>query len=253
MRVKLAALALCLATFAGAPAHAAGDVLHPKSVDWPHAGLFGTFDHGALQRGYLVYKQVCAACHALNLVAYRSLAEIGFSEAQVKALAADNEVQDGPNDQGEMFARPARPSDRFRSPFTNERAARAANNGALPPDLSLMIKARAGGGDYVYSLLTGYQDPPAAVKLTTGMNYNPYFAGRQIAMVPPLNEGAVEFADGTKASVEQMAKDVTSFLAWAAEPELEIRKRMGVKVILFLLVLTALFYAVKRKVWADLH
>jgi ubiquinol-cytochrome c reductase cytochrome c1 subunit len=247
-----AALALCL-VLTGGPALAAGDALAYKSVDWPHSGPFGTYDRAALQRGYLVYKQVCAACHGLRQVAYRSLREIGFSEAQVKALAAEVEVQDGPNDQGEMFNRPARPSDRFRSPFANPQAARAANNGALPPDLSLIIKARAGGGDYVYSLLTGYQNAPAGVKLSEGMNYNPYFAGGQIAMAPPLNEGAVEFADGTKANVDQMAKDVVSFLAWAAEPEMEMRKRMGVKVILFLLVLTGVLYAVKRKVWAVLH
>ncbi|MBM3488900.1 MAG: cytochrome c1 [Alphaproteobacteria bacterium] len=248
----IAALALCLA-LAGGPALAAGDTTPPKSVDWPHGGPFGTFDRAALQRGFLVYKQVCAACHGLRQVAYRNLNEIGFNEAQVKVLAAEVEVQDGPNDQGEMFNRPGRPSDRFRSPFANPQAARAANNGALPPDLSLITKARAGGGGYIYSLLTGYRNPPAEVKLAEGMSYNPYFAGRQIAMAPPLNEGAVEFADGTKAGVEQMAWDVTTFLAWAAEPEMEARKRMGVKVILFLLVLTGVLYAVKRKVWAEVH
>ena len=152
-----------------------------------------------------------------------------------------------------MFQRPARPSDRFRKPFANENAARAANNGAAPPDLSLMIKAREDGANYVYALLTGYGEPPADMKMADGMNYNKHFPGGQIAMAPPISEGVVEYVDGTKATMEQVSRDVVAFLAWAAEPEMEARKRLGVKVILFLLVLTGMLYAVKRKVWADVH
>jgi ubiquinol-cytochrome c reductase cytochrome c1 subunit len=169
------------------------------------------------------------------------------------ALAAEVEVTDGPNDQGEMFQRPGRPSDRFPSPFPNEQAARAANNGAAPPDLSLMVKARAGGADYIHALLTGYSDPPQGVTLMEGMHYNKYFPGHQIAMPPPLNPDQVTYADGTKATVEQMAHDVSAFLAWAAEPELEARKRLGLKVVLFLLILTGLLYVAKRKIWSDVH
>ncbi len=162
-------------------------------------------------------------------------------------------MKDGPNDDGEMFERPGRPSDRFRSPFPNEQAARAANNGALPPDLSVIVKARAGGADYIHALLTGYTDPPAGVEVMEGMHYNRYFPGHQIAMAPPLNEDQVAFHDGTPATVEQMSRDVATFLAWAAEPELEERRSLGVKILLFLTILGGLAYAVKRKVWADVH
>ncbi|MBI4183372.1 MAG: cytochrome c1 [Proteobacteria bacterium] len=225
----------------------------PAAQDWSFSGVFGVFDRAAQQRGFQVYQQVCAACHSLKLVHYRDLAALGYADDEVKAFAAGKEVQDGPNDAGEMFTRPALPSDHFVSPFANAQVARAANNGALPPDLSLITKARKGGADYLYALLVGYADPPEGMELMEGMSYNPYFAGRQIAMPPPLAEGAVEFADGTPATVEQMAADVTTFLAWASEPDLEERKRLGIKVILFLLVLTGLLYASKRKVWSDLH
>ena len=221
--------------------------------NWSFSGIFGTFDRAQLQRGFPVYKNVCSACHGMNLIAYRNLTEIGFSEDEVKAIAAEYEVTDGPNDEGEMFQRPARPSDRFRKPFANENAARAANNGAAPPDLSLMIKAREDGANYVYALLTGYGEPPADMKMADGMIYNKHFPGGQIAMAPPISEGVVEYADGTKATMEQVSRDVVAFLAWVAEPEMEARKRLGVKVILFLLVLTGMLYAVKRKVWADVH
>ncbi len=221
--------------------------------NWSFSGIFGTFDRAQLQRGFTVYKNVCSACHGMNLIAYRNLTEIGFSEDEVKAIAAEYEVTDGPNDEGEMFQRPARPSDRFRKPFANENAARAANNGAAPPDLSLMIKAREDGANYVYALLTGYGEPPADMKMADGMIYNKHFPGGQIAMAPPISEGVVEYADGTKATMEQVSRDVVAFLAWVAEPEMEARKRLGVKVILFLLVLTGMLYAVKRKVWADVH
>lgn len=235
------------------PAMAAGDKAALPHVNWSFKGLFGTFDRGALQRGFQVYKEVCAGCHALNYMYYRNLQEIGFTEEQVKKIAAEVDVEDGPNDEGEMFERPGRPGDKFLAPFPNEKAARAANGGAFPPNLSVMTKARPNGVNYSYGLLIGYKEAPGDFKLAEGMSYNTVFAGHQIAMPPPLSEGAVEYADGTKATVDQMAKDVTTFMAWAAEPELERRKGMGIKVILFLLVLTGLLYAYKRKVWADVH
>lgn len=234
-------------------AHAAGDTVHPPARHWSFSGLFGTFDRGALQRGFQVYNEVCSGCHSVRLVAYRNLLEIGFTEDQVKKIAADKEVKDGPNAEGEMFDRPGKLADRFVKPFPNDEAARAANNGALPPDLSLMVKARKGGVDYLHALLTGYKEPPKGVKVPEGLNYNLYFPGSQIAMGPPLSEDGVEYADKTKATVAQMASDVSTFLAWTAEPELEARKRMGVKVLLFLLLLTGMLYAVKRKIWSDVH
>ena len=236
-----------------APAEAAEGGLAPKHIDWPHSGLFGTYDRHALQRGFQVYKEVCSACHSMNLLSYRNLRAIGFTEEEVKAIAAQYMVTDGPNDQGDMFERPALPSDRFKSPFANEKQARAMNNGALPPDLSLIVKARKGGEDYIYSLLTGFHEPPAGMTIPEGMHYNPYFAGGQIAMAAPINEGICTFADGTEASVDQMARDVTQFLAWAAEPHMEQRKRLGLQAMLFLLVFAGVMYAAKRKIWRKLH
>jgi ubiquinol-cytochrome c reductase cytochrome c1 subunit len=231
----------------------------PKQ-DWSFYGVFGTFDRAAAQRGFQVYKDVCSACHSMHLLFYRDLGGggatdggIGISEDEVKAIAAEVQVTDGPNDQGDMFQRPGRPSDRFVSPFPNEQAARSSNNGALPPDLSLIVKARKGGPDYVYGILTGFKDAPAGFTVNPGMYYNETFAGHQIAMPPPLSDGAVTYADGTNATVPQMAHDVVTFLAWAANPELESRHRVGVKVVIFLLILTGLLYAVKRKVWSDVH
>ena len=215
--------------------------------------VLGTFDPAARQRGFQVYQNVCSACHALGLLHYRDLAEIGYDAEQVKAFAAATEADDGPNDEGEMFKRPGRAADKLKKPFKNEQAARAANNGALPPDLSLLYKARANGANYIYGVLTGYADAPAGMSMMSGMNYNKFFPGNQIAMPQPLSDGSVNYADGTKATLDQQARDVVTFLAWAAEPNLEARKAMGVKVLLFLLALTALLYAVKRKVWAKLH
>jgi ubiquinol-cytochrome c reductase cytochrome c1 subunit len=189
----------------------------------------------------------------MNLLAYRNLTDLGFSEDEVSAIAAQYRVTDGPDDTGEMFERPGRASDRFVDPFANEQAARAANNGALPPDLSVITKARGGGPDYIYGLLTGYEEPPPGVELMAGMHYNEYFPGHQIAMPNMLSPGLVQYADGTEATVEQMSWDVTQFLTWAAEPHMESRKEMGVQVILFLIVFTGLMYAVKRKLWADVH
>ena len=249
----LAVLSAAALSAAAAQGALAAEGVKPPHQEWSFSGLFGTFDRSALQRGYQVYAGVCSACHSLRRLAYRNLQEIGCTADQGKKIAAGVTIQDGPNDQGEMFERPGKPTDRFRSPFPNDNAARAANGGALPPDLSLMIKARSGGADYVHGILTGFRDPPANVKVPEGMHYNLYFPGQEIAMPPPLSDGAVEYADGTKATVDQMARDVTTFLTWAAEPELERRKRLGVKVVLFLMVLTGMLYAVKRKVWADVE
>jgi ubiquinol-cytochrome c reductase cytochrome c1 subunit len=255
---------LALAAFAAlaipAPAQAAEEASIP-SQKWSFDGVMGTYDRAALQRGFQVYKEVCSACHSMSLLHYRDFGPpgingtggIGFNADEVKALAAEVEVTDGPNDAGEMFQRPGKPADHLKAPFANANAARAANNGALPPDLSLMAKARKGGPDYIYAVLTGYADPPADLKLMEGMNYNKTFPGHQIAMPKPLNPDQVSYADGTKATVEQMAHDVATFLNWTAEPELEARKRLGVKVILFLVILSGLLYIAKRKIWAAVH
>jgi len=224
----------------------------PLQLVWPFEGIFGTFDRQAAQRGAQVYLEVCSTCHSNHNLYYRNLKDIGFSEAEIKQLAQKYTVKDGPNAEGEMFDRPALPSDRFVSPYPNEEAARAANNGAYPVDLSLIIKARQDGPNYVFSLLSGYQDAPADVKLMPGLYYNPYFEGGQIAMPPPLTEGQVTFSDGTPATVEQMAKDVVVFLQWAAEPEMEHRKSMGLKVMIFLLVFTVFFYTAKKKIWKNI-
>jgi ubiquinol-cytochrome c reductase cytochrome c1 subunit len=238
----------------GAESRALGaETVDIEAPDWSFSGPFGTFDRDALRRGLLVYRGLCGLCHSIRLVAYRDLADIGFSEDEVKAVAAEYQVTDGPNDEGEMYQRPARPADRFVPPFPNEQAARFVNNGALPPDLSVITLAREGGADYIYALLMGYDDPPPDVEMMGGTFYNHAFPGNQIAMAPSLMEGMIEYADGTPATVEQMASDVTAFLVWAAEPKLEERKNLGVKVVLFLIVFTAMLYAVKRKVWRDLH
>ena len=225
----------------------------PIQVDWQHEGLFGAFDRAAAQRGFQVYREVCSGCHGLTFVAFRNLMALGFSEDQVRALAAEYTVTDGPDENGEMFERPAVPADPIPPPYPNDQAARVANGGALPPELSLITKARAGGSDYVYSLLVGYEDPPAEAEAPEGLYYNAYFPGHWIAMPPPLSEGLVAYADGTEATVPQMAADVTTFLTWAGEPTLEQRKQSGLKVMLFLLVFTGLCYATMRKVWADAH
>lgn len=252
---KLAILAAAAALFglAHAPAAQAAEIPSVPARDWSFSGLFGTFDRAKQQRGLQTYREVCAACHGLRLVAFRHLSALGYDEDEIRAIAADYQIEDGPDGDGEMFMRPGLASDRYPSPFPNENAARAANGGAYPPDLSLITKARKGGPDYLYALLTGYQDPPGDFQLMEGMYYNAYFPGHQIAMAPPLMEGAVTYADGTPATVSQMAEDLSYFLTWTAEPYLEQRKQMGMKVILFLLVFTGLLYAAKRKIWADLH
>ena len=223
------------------------------TVNWSFSGPFGTYDRASEQRGLQVWQGVCANCHSMKEAYYRNLEGIGLTPEQVKAFAAGITVSGGTDDAGQPIERPALPADHFRSPFANDKAARAANNGALPPDHSLIEKAREGGATYLYALLNGYRDPPSDMKMSDGMNYNIYFPGRQIAMAQPLHDGAVEYTDGTPATVEQMSKDVTTFLTYMAEPEMEQRKRMGLKIVLFLAGMTVVTYAVKRKIWADLH
>jgi ubiquinol-cytochrome c reductase cytochrome c1 subunit len=247
------AAALVLAASALGHAVQAAEEIDPIEVDWPHEGIFGSFDRAAAQRGFQVYREVCSVCHGLTYVAFRNLMELGFSEDQVRALAAEYTVIDGPDENGEMFERPALPSDPIPPPYPNEQAARAANAGALPPDLSLITKARPEGSDYLYSLLLGYEEPPPDVEAREGMYYNLYFPGHWIAMPPPLQDGQVTYADGTEATVPQMAADVTTFLTWAGEPTLEQRKQTGLKTMLFLIVFTGLCYATMRKVWAYAH
>ncbi len=259
-RASAALFGLLIAvSFSSAPALAAGDAKPPKDHDWSWesgpGGFTGTYDKGSLQRGFKVYKEVCASCHGLKLVAFRNLADPGgpgFSEAEVKAISKEytKEVLDEVGDPVEV---PRAPFDYFPSPFANEAQARASNNGAYPPDLSVINKARAGGANYIYSLLIGYKDAPAGFDLGDGMYYNEYFKNKQIAMAPPLSEDIVEYDDGTPASLEQLAEDVTTFLMWTAEPKLEERKRMGFMVIIYLIIMAALLFFTYRKIWADRH
>ncbi|MDA5193404.1 cytochrome c1 [Govanella unica] len=242
------ALAVVAAVVVATSAQASGAV-KLKDVSWSFEGPFGEYNKAELQRGFQVYKEVCSACHSLHSIAFRNLADLGFSEAEVKAIAKGYEVQDGPDKDGEMFNRAARPSDHIPGPYANEQQGRAANGGSLPPDLSLMAKARANGPAYIYSLLTGYVDAPADFTVLEGMHYNTYFPGHSIAMPPPLSADQVTYADGTKASVEQMSHDLSAFLMWAAEPKLEQRHELGFKVMIFLVLLTVLFYFANRKVW----
>ena len=223
------------------------------SVNWSFAGPFGTFDRASEQRGLQVWQAVCSNCHSMKEAYYRNLEGIGLNEDQVKAFASNITVPGGTDDNGQPIERQALPADHFKSPFANDKAARAANNGALPPDHSLIVGAREGGATYVYNLLNGYRDPPPGTKMADGMNYNIYFPGRQIAMAPPLHDGAVTYADGTPATAQQMARDVTTFLTYMSNPDMEQRKRMGVRIVLFLIGMTGVTYAVKRKVWADIH
>ena len=221
--------------------------------EWSFEGITGTFDRGALQRGYQVYSEVCSGCHSMKLLYYRDLIDIGFSEDQVKAIASEFTVIDGPNDEGEMFERDARPADRFVSPYLNDNEARANNNGAYPPDLSVITKAKKDGANYIYNLLLGYKDPPADMEVGEGMYYNIYMAGNQIAMPQPIYDESVDYADGTNNSAEQLAEDLVVFLTWAAEPELEVRKNLGIKVILFFIVLGFIVFLVKNRLWKEVH
>ena len=225
-------------------------------TDWSFKGPFGKFDRAALQRGYQVYNEVCSSCHSMKYLSYRNLTQTGgpeFSEAQAKAIAASFEVKDGPNADGEMFLRPGRLSDKFVMPYENEKAAQAANGGAYPPDMTVLVKARGGGVDYIYSLLQGYEDPPTGVSLDDGVYYNKFMYGNKIKMSNQLSDGLVEYSDGTNATVEQMAKDVTTFLMWTAEPHLETRHRMGFKAIVYLIILTTLVYFSMKKIWSRIE
>ena len=233
----------------------AEEIKIPKQ-EWSFKGITGKFERSSLQRGYQVYTEVCSSCHSMNLLSYRNLGEEGgpeFSLEQVKAIAANFEVTDGPDNDGEMFTRPARPSDKFVSPYPNVKAAMAANGGAYPPDMSVLVKARKGGADYIYAVLTGYTETPANFELEEGVYYNKYMDGNKIKMSNPLSDDLVSYSDGTKASEAQMAKDVTTFLAWAAEPHLESRHKMGFKVIIFLIILTILVYFSMRKLWSRIN
>jgi ubiquinol-cytochrome c reductase cytochrome c1 subunit len=254
---------------APAPAADAGSGVPPpalpmKEMQWSFDGPVGMYDRASLQRGFQVYKEVCSACHSLKRVAFRNLGDPGgpgFSEAEVKAIAAGFKAPAEPDDQGRTYddsgqrlTRPATPADYFPGPFENDKAARVANNGALPPDLSVIIKAREGGPDYIYSILIGFGMPmPASMHMAPSMNYNPYFAGHQIAMPPPLSDGMVTYSDGTKASVDQMARDVVTFLSWTAEPKMEERKHLGFGVMIYLIVLSGLLYFAYQRVWHGKH
>lgn len=252
-------------------ANAAGGypINKPKNPDWSFAGPFGHWDIGQLQRGLKVYTEVCSACHALGLMSYRNLEDLGYTDTQIRNYAAEYEVEDGPNDDGEMFTRPAVPTDRFKSPYPNKQAAIAANGGAYPPDMSLLAKARAvergfptfifdiftmyaeSGPDYIYSLLTGYEEAPEGTEILEGLHYNPYFiSGNALAMANPLSDGIVSYDDGAPETVDQYAKDVSAFMMWTAEPSLDERKQRGFIVVLFLVLFAGLLYFTKKKVWA---
>lgn len=281
-RSLVAALALVGAAVAPALA-ASGHTENPPAQKWSFAGPFGTYDRAQLQRGFKVYKEVCSACHSMKLLSFRNLSEKGgpeFTEGQVKTLAAEYKVKDGPNESGDMFERPARPADRFPAPFANDEAAKAANNGAVPPDFSVIAKARTysrgfpmwlidiftqyqeQGPDYIAGILTGYEEPPHGVTVEPGLNYNKYFPGNKIAMANPLmalfdDAGKAQdpgfYTDGTPVTREQVAKDLASFLMWAAEPKLEERKQTGAKVMLWLAILAMLLYFSKIKIWSRLE
>ncbi|MBK1697338.1 cytochrome c1 [Rhodovibrio salinarum] len=251
MKKLFAAVAMAATMgLASGPAQAAESTSLPEHT-WEFEGVFGTFNRASAQRGLQVYNQVCSSCHGMKYVAFRTLEDLGYNEDQVEAIASQYTVTDGPNDQGEMYERPAEANDTFPSPYPNEVVAKNANGGAAPPDLSVITSARPGGPEYVRALMIGYEEAPADAELAPGQYWNEYFPGHKIGMPQMLMDGAVEYQDGTKATAEQMAHDVTTFLHWAANPHMEERKRMGLKVILFLIVLTGLLYAVQRKVWSD--
>jgi ubiquinol-cytochrome c reductase cytochrome c1 subunit len=255
LRRKKAIIALSALALSGAVAtkvaFASGeDSAVPPRYPWSHRGFADAMDAASIRRGYQVYREVCSACHSMDRIAFRNLAEKGFTPKEVKNLAAEVEVWDEPDNKGEIKKRTAKSFDYFPAPYKNEQEARFNNGGALPPDLSLIVKARPHGEDYIFSLLTGYDNPPAGVQLREGLYFNAYFPGGAIAMAPPLSDGSVDYADGTPATLSQMAKDVTTFLAWTAKPEQDERKKMGIKVIASLVVLAGLSWYVKRFKWA---
>jgi cytochrome c1 len=269
-KFRALAVAGALAVLA-APAARAEETPTPPRVRWSFSGPFGVYDQAQLQRGFKVHREVCQACHSISLLSFRNLGEAGgpaFSEGQVKAIATEYKIMDGPNEQGEMFERAGRPADHFPSPYANEQAARAANNGVVPPDFSVIAKARGyergfpwfifdiftqyqeAGPDYIVALLQGYESPPQDFSMPQGANYNKYFPGHALQMPQPLNNGQVDYTDGTPADVEHYAQDVTAFLMWAAEPHLDARKRIGMQVMIFLVVFAGLLYFTKKKVWS---
>jgi ubiquinol-cytochrome c reductase cytochrome c1 subunit len=222
-------------------------------IDWSFAGITGKFERDSLQRGYQVYKEVCSSCHSMKYLSYRNLGQKGgpeFTLEEVKAIAASYDVEDGPNSEGEMYERPGRPSDHFVNPYPNDNAAIAANGGAYPPDMSVLAKARTGGANYIYSILMGYEEKPAGFVLDEGVYYNKYMDGNKIKMMNPLSDDLIEYTDGTNATQAQMAKDVTTFLTWTAEPHLEARHRTGTKVIIYLIILATLVYFSMKKIWS---
>ncbi len=242
-----------LAIFISTNPSISSETVKPLQIDWSFKGLTGKFDRSSLQRGYQVYKEVCSSCHSMQYLSFRNLGEEGgpeFSIEEVKAIAASFEVEDGPDSQGEMFTRPGRPSDKFVNPYPNMNASMAANGGAYPPDMSVLVKARAGGANYIYSVLMGYEEKPDGFELEEGVYYNKYMSGNKIKMSKPLSEGIVDYTDGTIASESQMAKDVTTFLTWAAEPELESRHKMGIKVLIYLILLSTLVYLSMKRIWS---
>ena len=245
--VLAAAAALALTTGANAAEH----VKIPAET-WTFDGVLGHFDKQQIQRGFQVYKDVCANCHSLKYIAFRHLGALGYSEAQIRSLAATYQVDDGPNDEGDMFKRPGRASDHFPKPYANDALARGGNGGALPPDLSLITKAREGGPDYIYHLLLGYENPPAGVEVTPGLHYNKFFPGGQIAMSKQITDGVVTYADGAPTDAANVAKDVTAFLHWAAEPNLEARHSTGLRVVMYALIFALLAFLAKRRLWKDI-
>lgn len=252
MNIRKSALSLFVLCALSLPAYA-GEGEHLTHQHWSFQGMFGTYDRAALQRGFEVYRQVCSSCHSLNLLSYRNLTELGYSEDQAKAIASEYTVTDGPNDEGDMFDRPARLSDHFKAPFANKKAAAYANNGAVPPDMSLLVKARHGGADYVYGILTGYEEAPEGTTLMTGQHWNKTMPGHIIAMAQPITDGMVSYEDGTPGTLDQYARDVATFLSWASEPKMEARKQMGVRAIIFLSIFVFIMYGVKKRVWRDVH
>lgn len=221
--------------------------------DWTFKGITGTFDKSALQRGYKVYREVCSGCHSMKLLYYRDLIDIGFSKEQVAVIASDYSVIDGPDEEGAMYERPGKTSDKFVGPYSNDQEARASNNGALPPDLSVITKSKINGVDYIYNLLIGYSEAPNDMEIGEGMYFNKWVSGNQIAMAPPLGDEYVDYDDGTPNNLSQLAEDVVTFLAWSAEPELEVRKNLGIKVILFFIIFGFLVFLAKQKLWKDIH
>jgi cytochrome c1 len=261
-RYSFAALLMALSAVpsaaeeAGAPQASGNHAPEIAHQSWSFAPPFGAFDRAQLQRGYQVYRDICANCHSMKLLSYRNLGEPGgpeFSPKAVEVLASQAQITDGPDDKGQMYQRPGRPSDRFRAPFPNDQAARAMNNGALPPDLSVIAKAREGGADYIYALLTGYRQAPEGFQLAPGMHYNVAFPGHQIAMAPPLSDGAVAYTDGTERTLDNYARDVSAYLMWAAEPKLEERHKTGTRLMIYLIAFVVIMYLAKRAVWARLH